>query len=103
MVTTELLMSIPGWSANGALRASHHNVNARTLGCVLHKTGEAMARLGVCFGARCSSTANEVPVSQNRPNSGLFQRDCGHVLSHFSRVLRYFMLGYFSAVVMMPW
>jgi hypothetical protein len=31
------------------------------------------------------------------------QLDCGHVLAYFRRVLRYFVLGKRSAVLMLPW
>src|SRR5258708_599563 len=73
----------------------------RLLGCLLHKAGLCLVlvmlrRNDLDFGAAGT------PLTKFAQLKTFLQLGCGHVLDDFRRVLRYFMLGKCSAVVMLP-
>jgi hypothetical protein len=72
------------------------------LGYLLHKAGPCLV-LALLRRNDLDFAATGTPFSKSAQLRTFSNVNCGHVLAYFRTVLRYFMIGNLSAVVLVPW
>jgi hypothetical protein len=77
-------------------------VASRLLGCLLHRTGLCLV-LVMLRRNDLDFAATGTPFSKSAQLKTFFQPNSEYVLTYFLRILRYFMIGNLSAVVLVPW